>query len=82
MTEAKALDASCTPQELCDEYHQVHAEICKWFNISFDNFGRTTTQLHTNITHEIFLKLNDNGFLEERMTTQLYCAKHSAFLAD
>ncbi|KAJ4414098.1 hypothetical protein N0V82_008129 [Gnomoniopsis sp. IMI 355080] len=28
------------------------------------------------------MKLNDNGLLEERMTTQLYCEEHSAFLAD
>lgn len=81
-TEAKAFAAGCTPEELCDKYHDVHAEIYKWFNIHFDKFGRTTTQLQSDITHEIFLKLNDNGFLEERMTTQLYCEQHLSFLAD
>ncbi|KAL2017435.1 hypothetical protein VTK56DRAFT_2091 [Thermocarpiscus australiensis] len=38
-----------------------------------DIFGRTTTQLQTDITEDIFLKLNENGFLKERMTAQLYC---------
>ncbi|KAK0668391.1 tRNA synthetases class I (M)-domain-containing protein, partial [Cercophora samala] len=81
-TEARALVENCTPQELCDKYHAVHAQVYEWFNISFDFFGRTTTPLQTQITQDIFLKLKDNGFLEERMTTQLYCEKHQSFLAD
>ncbi|PGG97138.1 hypothetical protein AJ80_09732 [Polytolypa hystricis UAMH7299] len=67
---------------LGNKYHTIHAEIYKWFNISFDLFGRTTIQLQTDITQDIFLKLNDNGFLKERMTTQLYCQQHHSFLAD
>jgi methionyl-tRNA synthetase len=54
----------------------------KWFNISFDIFGRTTTELQTEITQDIFLKLMQNGFLKERQTTQLYCETHGSFLAD
>jgi methionyl-tRNA synthetase len=38
----------------------------------FHIFGRTTTKLQTDITLNIFLKLNHNGFLKERMATQLY----------
>ncbi|KAF4980252.1 hypothetical protein FDECE_17917, partial [Fusarium decemcellulare] len=41
-TEARALIEECTPQELCDRYHAIHAEVYKWFDISFDIFGRTT----------------------------------------
>ncbi len=78
----RALEEKCTPQELCDKYHAIHAEIYRWFNISFDLFGRTTTKLQTEITQDIFLKLHQNGFLQERMTTQLYCEQHHSFLAD
>jgi methionyl-tRNA synthetase len=81
-TEARALVEKCTPQELCDMYHAIHAEIYRWFNISFDIFGRTTTQQQTDITQEMFLKVNKNGFLQERITTQLYCEAHQSFLAD
>ena len=81
-TEARALVENVTPKELCDKYHDIHAGIYKWFNLSFDIFGRTTTQPQTEITQEIFLKLNENGFLEERNTTQLYCEQHKSFLAD
>ena len=81
-TETRALLERCTPQQLCDKYHEIHAEVYKWFNISFDIFGRTTTRLQTEIAQDIFLKLDQNGFLVERLTTQLYCQQHNAFLAD
>ncbi|KAK4198080.1 methionyl-tRNA synthetase [Triangularia verruculosa] len=81
-TEARALIENCTPQALCDKYYTIHNEVYKWFSISFDIFGRTTTPLQTDITQDIFLKLKENGFLEERMTTQLYCEQHHWFLAD
>ena len=72
----------CTPQQLCDKYHVIHAAVYDWFNIDFDIFGRTPTKLQTEITQDIFLKLYRNGFLEERVTSQLYCEQHQSFLAD
>ncbi|KAL1866303.1 hypothetical protein VTK73DRAFT_4761 [Phialemonium thermophilum] len=81
-TEAKALSEGCTPQQLCDKYRAIHEEIYKWFNLSFDIFGRTTTELQTTITQDIFLKLNKNGYLKEQSTTQLFCEAHQSFLAD
>jgi methionyl-tRNA synthetase len=56
--------------------------VYKWFNISFDVFGRTTTQQPTNITQDIFLKLKSRGLLDEHTTAHLFCNEHHAFLAD
>ncbi|KAG4303145.1 hypothetical protein PCANB_000490 [Pneumocystis canis] len=81
-TETKALEKNITPQELCDEYHKIHSEIYKWFEIEFDIFGRTTTQKQTEIASDIFMDLYNNGFLEEKTIRQLYCEKHQGFLAD
>ncbi|KAI9801316.1 MAG: putative methionine--tRNA ligase, cytoplasmic protein rar1 [Piccolia ochrophora] len=81
-TETKALEDGVTPKELCDKYHALHADIYKWFEISFDIFGRTTTTQQTEIAQDIFLKLHKNGYLEEKSTTQPYCEQHSSFLAD
>ncbi|KAK0726060.1 tRNA synthetases class I (M)-domain-containing protein [Lasiosphaeris hirsuta] len=81
-TETKAFIENCTERELCDKYHAIHADIYRWFNISFDIFGRTTTQHQTEIAQHIFLKLKENGHLKERTTAQLYCQDHSSFLAD
>ncbi|KAH6640104.1 tRNA synthetases class I (M)-domain-containing protein [Chaetomium tenue] len=81
-TETRAQKENCSPRELCDKFHAVHAQVYKWFNISFDVFGRTKTQRHTDITHHIFHKLEKHEFLEERPTTQPYCNTHGSFLAD
>ncbi|KAK0530075.1 methionine--tRNA ligase mes1 [Tilletia horrida] len=81
-TETKALEDGVTPQELCDKYHALHRKAYTWFEIGFDHFGRTTTPQQTTIAQDIFLKLNENGFLEEKSVTQLYCETDKRFLAD
>ena len=81
-TETKALEEGITPKELCDKYYALHSDIYKWFEIGFDIFGRTTTSQQTEIAQDIFTKLDNNGYLQEKTTTQPYCEKHSAFLAD
>lgn len=53
-TETKALEEKCSPQELCTKYHEIHKKIYDWFDIDFDYFGRTSTPVHSEITHEIF----------------------------
>ncbi|KAJ4323921.1 putative methionine--tRNA ligase, cytoplasmic protein rar1 [Neodidymelliopsis sp. IMI 364377] len=81
-TETKAIEEKVTPQQLCDKYYALHSEVYKWFNISFDHFGRTPTQQQTDIAQDIFKKLHQNGYLEEQTTTQPYCETHKSFLAD
>lgn len=46
-TETKALEEGLTPQQICDKYFKLHDEVYKWFGISFDSFGRTTTPNQT-----------------------------------
>ncbi|RKX78580.1 MAG: methionine--tRNA ligase [Spirochaetes bacterium] len=81
-TETKALEEGITPKELCDRYYKIHTDIYKWFNISFDRWGRTSTPKHTEITQHIFLKLDENGYINEKTIEQLYCKKCDRFLAD
>jgi methionyl-tRNA synthetase len=81
-TETRALEEGISPRELCDRYHAVHAKIYSWFNIAFDRFGRTSTPKHTEITQSIFRKLDENGFVTEKTTEQLYCENDKRFLAD
>ncbi|KAI0462857.1 methionine--tRNA ligase mes1 [Komagataella kurtzmanii] len=81
-TETKALEENVTPRELCTKYHKIHSDVYKWFQIGFDYFGRTTTELQTEIAQDIFVKLYNNGYLEEQSMRQLYCPVHNGFLAD
>ncbi len=71
-----------TPRELCDRYHAIHKEIYKWFNIDFSYFGRTSTPLQTEIVQQIFNKVDENGYITEKESEQLYCPDCHRFLAD
>ncbi|XP_054162741.1 methionine--tRNA ligase, cytoplasmic-like [Oppia nitens] len=81
-TETKALEEKLTPKEICDKYYKIHKDIYDWFNISYDYFGRTTTQEQTMIAQDIFWGLHRNKYLLEEETQQLYCPKCERFLAD
>ncbi len=81
-TETRALEEGISPKELCDRYFTIHDEIYKWFNISFDKFGRTSTPEQTAIVQDIFKKLDDAGYIKEKTDTQLFCDSCDRFLAD
>jgi methionyl-tRNA synthetase len=81
-TETRALEEGITPKELCDRYYRIHSDVYRWFNISFDNFGRTSTPKHTEITQSVFLGLKKNGYIKEKTIEQTYCEKDDRFLAD
>ncbi|XP_059688633.1 methionine--tRNA ligase, cytoplasmic [Gavia stellata] len=81
-TETKAVEEGLTPQEICNKYNAIHADIYRWFDISFDYFGRTTTPYQTTIAQDIFQRLLARGFLLQDTVEQLRCEDCQRFLAD
>ncbi|XP_004692670.1 PREDICTED: methionine--tRNA ligase, cytoplasmic isoform X2 [Condylura cristata] len=81
-TETKAMEEGLSPREICDKYHAIHASIYRWFAISFDVFGRTTTPQQTTITQDIFQRLLARGFVLQDTVEQLRCERCARFLAD
>ncbi|KMT20269.1 hypothetical protein BVRB_1g002730 [Beta vulgaris subsp. vulgaris] len=81
-TEVRAAKDNLTPREICDKYHPLHKETYDWFDIKFDQFGRTSTPEHTVICHEVLDSLNNKKLLEENVLEQLYCEQCLKFLAD
>ncbi|XXG87144.1 hypothetical protein AAC387_Pa11g1905 [Persea americana] len=81
-TETKAMEENCTPKQICDKYHAIHKDVYKWFDISFDKFGRTSSPQQTEVCQLIFKKLLDNNWLSENTMQQLYCDTCKRFLAD
>jgi methionyl-tRNA synthetase len=81
-TEIKAKELGLTPRELCDEYHAKHKAIYDWFDIDFDYFGRTCTDIHSEITKEIFGKLKENKLINKDYVDQFKCTTCDIFLAD
>lgn len=74
--------AGRTPQEHVDIYHQVIKDLFDKINISFDHYSRTTSKYHQEPVYSYFKDLIANGFIEERVTDQLYSEKDDRFLAD
>lgn len=74
--------AKRSPKEHVDIFHQLHRELFKKLNFSFDHFSRTTSPGHQELAQEFFLELLANGYIEEKITDQLYSEEDKKFLAD
>lgn len=81
-TETKAVELGITPAEVTEKFYKIHTDIYKWFKCSFDIFGRTSSKNNIEVTQDIFLKLDKNGYIKEQELEQLYCEKCKRFLAD
>ncbi|GIZ07790.1 methionine--tRNA ligase [Flavobacterium sp. UMI-01] len=78
----KAKKEGVTPQEVIDKYDGIIRKSFSDFGIAFDNYSRTSAQIHHETASEFFKKLYDNGDFIEEVTEQLYDAKANQFLAD
>jgi len=78
----KAKKEGITPQEVIDKYDGIIRKSFLDFGISFDNYSRTSSQIHHDTASEFFRKLYDDGKFIEEVTEQLYDAKANQFLAD
>lgn len=81
-SEVGALKEGMDVQAYCDMYHDRHAQTYKDFNLSFDYFGRTSSEQNKEITYHIFEQLDKNGFIEERAIKQVFSVDDNMFLAD
>lgn len=77
-----AEQAGRSPQQHVDQYHEINKEIFQKCSISFDHYSRTTWPGHVETTHQVFLDLVHNDFIQEQETEQLYSEKEARFLAD
>ncbi len=68
--------------EYCKKYHDMHAKMYQGFNLSFDYFGRTSSEQNKEITYRIYHKLDENGLIEEKVTKQVYSPDDGRYLPD
>ncbi len=81
-TEIEAEKRGVSPEKYNKEMHRKIKKIFNWFNIQFDNFGRTHSKYNEKITQNAFLKLDKNGYVFDKEITQLFCKKCKRFLPD
>jgi methionyl-tRNA synthetase len=80
--EIAALEAGQPVKDYCQRMYQVQKDIYAKFNLSFDYFGKTSTEANKQLTQSIFTKLDANGFIVEKSIEQYYSVSDKRFLAD
>ena len=78
----RARKEGCTPQEVVDRYNRIIADSFRDFGISFDNYGRTTSDIHRQTASDFFRTLYDKGEFVEQESEQYYDEEARTFLAD
>lgn len=78
----RAKKEGITPQEIVDKYNKIIGDSFQKFDISFDIFHRTSSELHHQTAQDFFLKLNENGKFVEEVTEQYFDEEFQQFLAD
>ena len=78
----KAKKEGISPQQVIDKYDGIIRKSFLDFGISFDNYSRTSSQIHHDTAQEFFRKLYDKGDFIEEETQQLFDVKANQFLAD
>jgi methionyl-tRNA synthetase len=71
-----------SPQVIIDRYHNLAYETFKKFEMSFDNYSRTSLPIHHKTAKEFFLEFHNKGLLREKKSLQFYDEKNNMFLPD
>lgn len=78
----KAKKEGISPQDVVDRYHKIIKDSFNEFGISFDNYSRTSAEIHHETASDFFKTLHQKGAFLEDTTDQLYDSKAQQFLAD
>ena len=78
----RAKKEGVSPQDIIDKYHGIIKQSFLDFGISFDNYSRTSSDIHHKTAASFFTKLYNQGDFIEETSAQLYDAEATQFLAD
>ncbi len=78
----KAKREGVTPQDIVDKYHGIIKKSFEEFGVSFNNYSRTSAEVHHKTASEFFRKLYDSGKFIEESSKQFYDEEAKQFLAD
>ncbi len=71
-----------SPEELIDKMNREHKTDFRDFGISFDNYSSTHSEFNRQLVEQIYLKLDEAGYVERRPIEQLYDEQEQMFLPD
>lgn len=81
-TELAAAAAGQDPSTFCQIQHDVQYDLGRRFGLSWDHFGRSSSPQNHKLTQRFARELWEAGFIEERITQQVYSNADKRFLPD
>lgn len=81
-TEISALKVGLDIETFSKKLHEEHKKVYSWFNISYDNFSRTTSKTHYDLVQEFFKEIYKNGYIKEGKINVFYSKEENRFLPD
>jgi len=70
------------PKVIIDRFHPANKSAFEAFEMSFDNYSRTSIPLHHETVKAFFTDFHKRKIVIEKKEQQLYCEKDTMFLAD
>ena len=80
--ELAAIEKKETVEKFCEKMWNIQKNIADGFSISFDYFGRSSSQQNHELTQHFATKLWENGFLEEVNEKQFFSREDNRYLPD
>jgi methionyl-tRNA synthetase len=80
--ELAALEEGRSVQDYCDYWHAEQKRLYEGFHLSFDYFGRSSSAQNRRLTQGFARTLWEAGFIEQRVTKQVYSKADGRFLPD
>jgi len=80
--EVEALQLGVDPKYYADRMHEIVAKLFSLWEISFDNYTRTESEIHKEFVRSMFMRIYENGFVFVKEEELPYCPKDGIFLPD
>jgi methionyl-tRNA synthetase len=80
--ELAAVEEGLDVAEYCRRQHAVQRDLGARFQLSWEHFGRSSSEQNKELTQHFARRLEDEGFIEERVTEQVYSVDDGRFLPD
>jgi len=80
--EFEAAQAGISPAELAERNHRRIVDVIEGFGIAFDNYTTTETDVHKDFVRNIYLQMEQEGYICTQTESRAYCQHCEKFLAD
>tara|TARA_Y100000310_G_scaffold138289_2_gene137205 strand:- start:18604 stop:20067 length:1464 start_codon:yes stop_codon:yes gene_type:complete len=77
-----AEQAGKSPEEYVKEMEKLFLQLCKSYNISYDDFIKTTEERHKKVVYQLIEKLEEKGDIYKDKYSGYYCSDCETYLTE